>query len=162
MWWGGAAIENNYPIGLFCFKYQSYPTSTPINQQLPYFELPRGGIVDFRLFEGGDDKETVIANNTSKRAATNHLKRSRLKAKRRNQYGISRSNASDVKRTEGENPNCSIYFSNFVSPGGANVTPKCHTMAKSPLGKSKSCNMRKNQFFSHWTTRKFTTRNHDV
>ena len=40
---GGATIENNYPIDLFCFKSQSYPTSTPINQQLPYSKIPRGG-----------------------------------------------------------------------------------------------------------------------
>ena len=128
---------------MFCFKSQSYPTSTPINQQLPYFEIPRGGKVDFQYFEGGDDKKTVITSNTTKRS----LNCSRLKTRRRNRYRISRNNVSAVKRTEGENPNCSQYFSNFMSPGGATVTPKCHTMAKSPLGKSNLRKLRKNQLF---------------
>jgi hypothetical protein len=133
---------------LICFV--SNLSRTPPQPQLTNSYLTSkypGGIVDFRPFEGGDDEKTVITNITSKRADINHLKCSRLKAKRRNQYRISGNNASDVQQTEGENPNCSIHFSNFVSPGGAIVTPKYHKEAESPLGESKLCLLRTNQSF---------------
>ena len=89
-------------------------------------------ILDFRNLEEGDDDETVIINNTLKRTAGNHNKISCLKAKRQNRYRTRKDATSDLKQTEGENPNCSVYFSNFVSQGGAIVTPKYHKPAKTP------------------------------